>query len=106
MSTCLGLYIEENIIKYAKVSKEHDQVKVDSYGMKIYENLEQTIKQKLPEGFQKSEFLLEHGFIDMIVERKDMKEILYKILKMHKNEEFKEESVRNKKIEIKKGDEK
>lgn len=68
--------------------------------------IEQTIKQKLPEGFQKSEFLLEHGFIDMIVERKDMKEILYKILKMHKNEEFKEESVRNKKIEIKKGDEK
>lgn len=51
MSTCLGLYIEENIIKYAKVSKEHDQVKVDSYGMKIYENLEQTIKQIIEETF-------------------------------------------------------
>jgi len=35
--------------------------------------IEQTIRQKLPEGFQKSEFLLEHGFIDMIVGRKDMK---------------------------------
>ena len=34
--------------------------------------IEQTIKQKLPEGFQKSEFLLEHGFIDKIVERKDI----------------------------------
>ncbi len=32
--------------------------------------IEQTIKQKLPEGFQRSEFLLEHGFIDKIVERK------------------------------------
>lgn len=45
--------------------------------------IEQTIKQKLPEGFQKSEFLLEHGFIDKIVERKDMKDTLYKILKLH-----------------------
>jgi acetyl-CoA carboxylase carboxyl transferase subunit beta len=35
--------------------------------------IEQTIRQKLPEGFQKSEFLLEHGFVDMIVSRKDMK---------------------------------
>ena len=41
--------------------------------------IEQTIKQKLPEGFQTAEFLLQHGFIDKIVERKDMKETLYKI---------------------------
>lgn len=47
--------------------------------------IEQTIKQKLPEGFQKSEFLLEHGFIDKIVERKDMKNTLYQIIKLHKN---------------------
>lgn len=46
--------------------------------------IEQTIREKLPEGFQSSEFLLEHGFVDMIVERKDMKETLYRILKMHK----------------------
>ena len=38
--------------------------------------IEQTIRQKLPEGFQKSEFLLEHGFVDMIVGRKDMKSTL------------------------------
>ena len=50
--------------------------------------IEQTIRQKLPKGFQKSEFLLEHGFIDQIVKRKNMKETLTKILKMHswKNE--------------------
>lgn len=47
--------------------------------------IEQTIKQKLPEGFQKSEFLLEHGFIDKIVERKDMKKTLAQILELHKN---------------------
>ena len=45
--------------------------------------IEQTIKQKLPKGFQSSEFLLEHGFIDKIVERKDMKETLSKLIKLH-----------------------
>jgi acetyl-CoA carboxylase carboxyl transferase subunit beta len=42
--------------------------------------IEQTIKQKLPENFQTAEYCLEHGFIDMIVERKDMKVTLRKIL--------------------------
>ena len=45
--------------------------------------IEQTIKQKLPKGFQSSEFLLEHGFIDKIVERKDMKETLAKLIRLH-----------------------
>lgn len=47
--------------------------------------IEQTINQKLPKGFQRSEFLLEHGFIDKIVERKDMKKTLAQILELHKN---------------------
>ncbi|MFN3195393.1 MAG: acetyl-CoA carboxylase, carboxyltransferase subunit beta [Chlorobiota bacterium] len=42
--------------------------------------VEQTIKRKLPEGFQRAEFLLEHGFVDMIVHRKNMKEELTKII--------------------------
>ena len=46
--------------------------------------IEQTIKQKLPEGFQSSEFLLEHGFIDKIVERKDMKHTLAELIRFHK----------------------
>ena len=46
--------------------------------------IEQTIGQKLPEGFQRAEFQLEHGFVDAIVERKDLKKTLYKILKMHR----------------------
>ena len=46
--------------------------------------IEQTIGEKLPEGFQTSEFLLEHGFIDKIVERKDLKDTLYKLIQFHK----------------------
>ncbi|MEQ3637608.1 acetyl-CoA carboxylase, carboxyltransferase subunit beta [Alcanivorax sp.] len=42
--------------------------------------IEQTVRQKLPEGFQRSEFLLEHGAIDMIVSRHDMRETLYRLL--------------------------
>ncbi len=49
--------------------------------------IEQTIGEKLPEGFQTAEFLLEHGFIDKIVERKDLKNTLYKLLLFHKKEE-------------------
>ena len=46
--------------------------------------IEQTIKEELPEGFQTAEFLLEHGFIDKIVERKDLKDTLYKLIQYHK----------------------
>lgn len=46
--------------------------------------IEQTIGEKLPEGFQTAEFLLEHGFIDKIVKREDMKETLYKLICYHK----------------------
>jgi acetyl-CoA carboxylase carboxyl transferase subunit beta len=42
--------------------------------------IEQTIRQKLPTGFQRSEFLLEHGLIDMIVRRKDLKHTLSQLL--------------------------
>jgi acetyl-CoA carboxylase carboxyl transferase subunit beta len=42
--------------------------------------IEQTIKQQLPEDFQRAEFLLEHGMIDMVVERKDLKDTVYKII--------------------------
>ncbi len=42
--------------------------------------IEQTIRQKLPKGFQRSEFLLEHGAIDMIVHRNDMRETLARVL--------------------------
>src|SRR5438034_10169588 len=43
--------------------------------------IEQTIRQKLPEGFQRSEFLLDHGMLDSIVHRKDMKAFIAKSMK-------------------------
>lgn len=45
--------------------------------------IEQTTKKSLPDGFQKSEFVLEHGFVDSIVSRRDQKRYLAELLKMH-----------------------
>jgi acetyl-CoA carboxylase carboxyl transferase subunit beta len=48
--------------------------------------IEQTVREKLPEGFQRSEFLLTHGAIDMIVDRRDMKKKLINLIsKLSKN---------------------
>ncbi|MHC1749080.1 MAG: acetyl-CoA carboxylase, carboxyltransferase subunit beta [Cellulosilyticaceae bacterium] len=48
--------------------------------------IEQTIHQKLPQGFQRAEFLLEHGMIDQIVPRKDMRRTLAMLLRLHRKE--------------------
>ena len=47
--------------------------------------IEQTIHKKLPKGFQRSEYLESHGFVDMIVERRDMKSTLIKLIELHSN---------------------
>lgn len=57
--------------------------------------IEQTIGQKLPKGFQRSEFLLQHGFIDGIVERPQMKETLAGILRLHGKAQREKEAVKN-----------
>ena len=64
--------------------------------------IEQTIRQKLPKGFQRAEFLLEHGFVDRIVTRDEMKEILGQILKMHAVTDEKKEECPEKKKENRK----
>ncbi|MBO0471686.1 acetyl-CoA carboxylase carboxyltransferase subunit beta [Enterococcus sp. DIV0242_7C1] len=45
--------------------------------------IEQTIRQKLPDDFQKAEFLLDHGFVDQIVVRNQLREVLSKLIKLH-----------------------
>ena len=45
--------------------------------------IEQTLREKLPDNFQTAEYLLEHGFVDAIVNRKELKNTLTKILKIH-----------------------
>ena len=51
MASCLGLYIEENIIKYAKVSKDNDIIKIDSFGIKFYDKLVEAIDQVIAETY-------------------------------------------------------
>ncbi len=46
--------------------------------------IEQTIRKKLPQGFQKAEFLLEHGFVDLIVPRSRQREVIGKLLRLHR----------------------
>ena len=51
MQNCLGIYIENNLIKYAKVSKEKDIYKVETYGIRFSDNINQTIKQVIEETY-------------------------------------------------------
>lgn len=51
--------------------------------------IEQTIRQKLPKGFQRSEFLLEHGMVDMVVDRREMKESIVRMLDFMMNKDIK-----------------
>lgn len=50
-SSCLGLYIEEHIIKYAKVSKEHDKIKVNAFGIMFYDKIGEAIEQVIQETY-------------------------------------------------------
>lgn len=51
MSSCLGIYVEDNIIKYAKISKERDIVKMETSGIKFYDDLESTLEQIVNETY-------------------------------------------------------
>ena len=57
--------------------------------------IEQTIGRKLPDGFQKAEFLSEHGMIDIIAERKNLRDTLADILKLHQTEKEKNDGRKN-----------
>ena len=50
--------------------------------------IEQTIGQKLPEGFQRAEFQEDHGFVDQIVPRSEMREVLSQILRLHEKRKW------------------
>ena len=51
MTSCLGLYIENNIIKYAKVTKDRELLKIDSFGIKFYEKIGEALEQIVSETF-------------------------------------------------------
>lgn len=50
--------------------------------------IEQTIRQKLPKGFQRSEFLLEHGMVDMVVDRRELRDVIIRSLNFMMNKEI------------------
>ncbi len=51
MTSCLGLYIESNVIKYAKVTKERELIKVEAFGLKFYDKIGQAVEQIVSETF-------------------------------------------------------
>ncbi|MCG6507657.1 acetyl-CoA carboxylase carboxyl transferase subunit beta, partial [Vibrio parahaemolyticus] len=59
--------------------------------------IEQTVREKLPDDFQRSEFLLEHGALDMIVERRDMRERVARLLAKLMNVELRQQSLQSNK---------
>ncbi len=71
MPSCLGIYIEEHLIKYAKVSKEHENIKVEAFGIKFYDKIgdaisqviEETYSQKTPISVNMSEEM--YNYFDM-----------------------------------------
>lgn len=81
MASCLGLYIEENLIKYAKVSKDHDVVKIEAFGIKFYDKLGEAIKQivtetfsfKVPISVNLSEEMYNYFYMFSLLNKNDLK---------------------------------
>ena len=60
MASSLGIYVDKNIIKYAKITRDKEELKVDAFGIKIYTNLEQTINQIVSETKKQKCFVVNH----------------------------------------------
>ena len=81
MSSCLGLYIEENLIKYAKVTKEREDLKVEAFGVKFYDNIGEAIDQiiaetysyKIPVSINLSEEVYNYFYFFNLLSKNDLK---------------------------------
>ena len=84
MASCLGLYIESNVIKYAKVTKDHDLLKVEAFGVKFYEKLGETLNQIVSETFSynipisinMSEEIYNYFFMFSLLNKNDLKKAI------------------------------
>lgn len=84
MSTCLGLYIEDNIIKYAKVSKDNETIKIDSFGIKFYDKISEAISQvieetysyKIPISINLSNESYNYFYLFSLLNKKDMQNVV------------------------------
>ena len=84
MSSCLGLYIENNVIKYAKVTKEREALKIESFGIKFYDKIGDAIKQIVSETFSYnipisvnlSEEIYNYFYMFSLLNKNDMKKAI------------------------------
>ena len=84
MSTCLGIYIDKNIIKYAKVSKDNNSTKIEAFGIKIYSDLKQAIEQiiaetfsfKIPISINMNEEMYNYFYMSDLLSKKDLKKAI------------------------------
>jgi len=84
MASCLGLYIEPNLIKYAKVSKERDILRIESFGIKFYDRLGDAIKQiiadtvsfKIPISVNLSEETYDYFYMFSLLNKNDLKKAI------------------------------
>lgn len=84
MTSCLGLYVDSNLIKYAKVTKDHDNYKVESFGVKFFEKVEDAIKQiieetysfKTPIAINLSEEMYEYFSMYSLLNKKDLQKAI------------------------------
>ena len=84
MASCLGLYIENNLIKYAKVTRDHDNLKVESFGVKFYEQLGNAIQQivaetysyKIPISINLSEETYNYFYFFNLLNKNDLKKAI------------------------------
>ena len=84
MASCLGLYIENNLIKYAKVTRDHDNLKVESFGVKFYEQLGSAIQQivaetysyKIPISINLSEETYNYFYFFNLLNKNDLKKAI------------------------------
>lgn len=84
MTTCLGLYIEPNIIKYAKISKERENLRVESFGIKFYDKVGEAINQiindtysfKIPISINLSEETYQYFYMFSLLNKNDLKKAI------------------------------
>lgn len=84
MASCLGLYIEPNLIKYAKVSKERDILKIDAFGIKFYDKLGDAIRQivsdtisfKTPISINLSEETYQYFYMFSLLNKNDLRKAI------------------------------
>ena len=84
MASCLGLYVEPNLIKYAKVSKDRDILKIESFGIKFYDRLGDAIKQviadtvsfKTPISINLSEETYNYFYMFSLLNKNDLKKAI------------------------------